>query len=122
MKKQEDVRLAVLREYDRWAKDHPNDAKKMGGFVFFGYLEKERPDLLDFRAVGDEKWQIFTAGFAIGWKINLSSRSSSRCPRRRLPASPISAGLDGRRRRVMRWKASARRPCKRRDKTASSNR
>ena len=49
MKKQEDARPAVLREYDRWAKDHPNDAKKMGGFVFFGYLEKERPDLLNFR-------------------------------------------------------------------------
>src|SRR5262249_27349784 len=56
MKKQEDARLAVLREYDRWAKDHPKDAKKMGGFVFFGYLEKERPDLLDFRA--KSKWQI----------------------------------------------------------------
>jgi len=55
MKKKEDARLAVLREYDRWAKDHPHDAKKMGGFVFFGYLEKERPDLLDFRAAS--KWQ-----------------------------------------------------------------
>jgi hypothetical protein len=33
MKKKEDARLAVLREYDRWAKDHPNDAKKMGGYV-----------------------------------------------------------------------------------------
>jgi hypothetical protein len=53
MKKKEDARLAVLREYDRWAKDHPNDAKKMGGYVFFTYLEKERPDLLDFRAA----WQ-----------------------------------------------------------------
>ena len=57
MKKQEDARLAVLREYDRWAEDHPNDAKKMGGYVFFGYLEKEKPDLLDFRAAGS-KWQI----------------------------------------------------------------
>ena len=55
MKKKEDARLAVLREYDRWAKEHPNDAKKMGGFVFFGYLEKERPDLLDVRAAS--KWQ-----------------------------------------------------------------
>jgi hypothetical protein len=57
MKKKEDARLAILREYDRWAKDHPNDAKKMGGFVFFEYLEKERPNLLDFRAHGS-KWQI----------------------------------------------------------------
>jgi len=56
MKKKEDARLAVLREYDRWAKDHPKDATKMGGYVFFGYLEKERPELLDFRPVGS-KWQ-----------------------------------------------------------------
>jgi hypothetical protein len=62
MKKQEDARLAVLREYDRWAKDHPNDARKMGGYVFFGYLEKERPDLLDFRAVA-ANGKSFTSGF-----------------------------------------------------------
>ena len=48
MKKKEDARLAVLRKYDRSAKDHPNDAKKMGGFVFFGYEKKERPDLSRF--------------------------------------------------------------------------
>ena len=35
MKKKEDARLAILREYDGWAKDNPNDAKKMGGYVFF---------------------------------------------------------------------------------------
>jgi hypothetical protein len=57
MKKQEDARVAILREFGRWAKEHSNDAKKMGGYVFFGYLEKERPDLLDFRAASS-KWQI----------------------------------------------------------------
>jgi len=30
----------------------------MGGFLFFRHLQKERSDLLDFRGVGDEKWQI----------------------------------------------------------------
>jgi hypothetical protein len=45
-------------EYDRWAKKHPNDARMMGGFLFFRYLQKEKSDLLDFRAVDDEKWQI----------------------------------------------------------------
>jgi hypothetical protein len=30
----------------------------MGGFRFFRYLQKEKSDLLDFHAVGDEKWQI----------------------------------------------------------------
>jgi hypothetical protein len=37
--KKDDARLAVLGEYDGWAKDHPNDAKMMGGFVFFSYRE-----------------------------------------------------------------------------------
>ena len=57
MKKKEDARQAVLREYDRWAKHHPNDAKKMGGYVFFRILREKGPDLLDFRAAGS-KWQI----------------------------------------------------------------
>jgi hypothetical protein len=30
----------------------------MGGFLFFRYLQDEKSDLLDFRAVDDEKWQI----------------------------------------------------------------
>jgi hypothetical protein len=54
--KKEEARRAVLSEYDRWAKKHPNDARMMGGFLFFRYLQNERSDLLDFRA-GD-KWQI----------------------------------------------------------------
>ena len=55
--KKEEARRAVLSEYDRWAKKHPDDAIMMGGFLFFRYLQNERSDLLDFRAVGD-KWQI----------------------------------------------------------------
>jgi hypothetical protein len=54
--KKEEARLAILSEYDRWAKKHPDDAIIMGGFLFFRYLQNERSDLLDFRA-GD-KWQI----------------------------------------------------------------
>ena len=56
--KKEEAKRAVLSEYDRWAKKHPNDARMMGGFLFFRYLQKEKSDLLDFRAVDDEKWQI----------------------------------------------------------------
>ena len=55
--KQEEARRAVLNAYDSWAKKHPNQASMMGGFLFFRYLEEERSDLLDFRAVGN-KWQI----------------------------------------------------------------
>ena len=47
----------LLREYDKWAKDHPDDATEMGGAVFFTYLQKDRLDLLDFHAVGSDKWQ-----------------------------------------------------------------
>jgi hypothetical protein len=54
--KKEEARLAILSEYDRWAKKHPDDAIIMGGFLFFRFLQNERSDLLDFRA-GD-KWQI----------------------------------------------------------------
>jgi hypothetical protein len=38
----------------------------MGGFLFFRYLQKEKSDLLDFRAVDDEKWQIVH-----GWLLRL---------------------------------------------------
>jgi hypothetical protein len=54
----EEARRAVLSEYDSWAKKHPDDASIMGGFLFFRYLQTDRSDLLDFRAVSDDKWQI----------------------------------------------------------------
>ena len=53
----EQARLAVLSEYGSWAKKHPSDARMMGGFRFFRYLQSEKSDLLDFRAAGS-KWPI----------------------------------------------------------------
>jgi hypothetical protein len=55
--KKEKARQAVLSEYDRWVKKHPNQASMMGGFLFFRYLQAERSELLDFRAAGN-KWQL----------------------------------------------------------------
>src|SRR6516164_179546 len=52
----EEARRTLLREYDKWAKDHPDDVTKRSGVVFFTYLQKERLDLLDFHAVGGDKW------------------------------------------------------------------
>src|SRR6516164_1978156 len=49
--------IAVLSEFDSWAKKHPNDASMMGGFLFFRYLQTDKSDLLDFRS-GDNKWPI----------------------------------------------------------------
>ena len=50
----EKARLAVLSEFDSWAK---KDASMMGGFLFFRYLQTDKSDLLDFRAA-DNKWPI----------------------------------------------------------------
>jgi hypothetical protein len=55
--KKEKARREVLSEYDSWAKKHPNDARMMGGFLFFRYLQEKRADLLDFRTAGS-KWPI----------------------------------------------------------------
>jgi hypothetical protein len=51
------AKAAILSEYERWAKKHPDDATMMGGFLFFRYLQNERSELLNFRAAGS-KWQI----------------------------------------------------------------
>ena len=51
------ARQAVLSEYDSWVKKHPDDARMMGGFLFFRYLQTDKSDLLDFRAAGS-KWPI----------------------------------------------------------------
>ena len=75
--KKDDARLAVLREYDRWAKAHPSNAKEMGGFVFFRYLEKEKPDLLDFRG-GASKWQIVHLWLRHGGRLEDQGRPSRR--------------------------------------------
>jgi hypothetical protein len=48
------ARQAVLTEYDSWVKKHPDDARMMGGFLFFRYLQTDKADLLEFRA----KWPI----------------------------------------------------------------
>jgi hypothetical protein len=56
------ARAAVIREWDSWAKSHPDDAKELSeaGMHFFTYLRKERPELLDFRYAGD-KWRAIHA-------------------------------------------------------------
>jgi hypothetical protein len=54
---QEEAKQAVLSKYDKWAKKHPNEARMMGGFLFYRYLQTDKSDLLDFRAA-DNKWPI----------------------------------------------------------------
>jgi len=59
------ARIAVIKEWDVWARKHPEDAKISGGIMFFSYLQRERPDLLlGFKFPGD-KWQIIH-----GWLLH----------------------------------------------------
>ena len=55
----EQARQVVLSEYDSWAKNHPNEASMMGGFLFFRYLQTDKSDLLDFRTAGSVRHQSF---------------------------------------------------------------
>jgi hypothetical protein len=51
------AKQAVIKEWDDWASKHGEDVVG-DGMLFFGYLQRERPDLLlDFKHPGD-KWQI----------------------------------------------------------------
>jgi hypothetical protein len=61
----EEARRTLLREYDKWAKDHPDDITKRSGVVFFTYLQKERLDLLDFHALAATSGRPSTAGFIL---------------------------------------------------------
>jgi hypothetical protein len=40
------AKLAILREWDFWAKEHSEAASLSGGLRFFEYLKNRRPDLL----------------------------------------------------------------------------
>ena len=58
----EEARRTLLREYDKWAKDHPDDATNRGGVVFFAYLQKERSDSISM-LLAATSGQPSTAGF-----------------------------------------------------------
>jgi hypothetical protein len=49
-----------LSEYDRWAKKHPNDARMMGGFLFYRHLQKDK---------------VGAARFPCGWRRQVANRS-----------------------------------------------
>ena len=53
MAKKEDspAKLAIIREWDAWSQEHPGDAEIQDCMLFFSFLERERPDLLNFESV-----------------------------------------------------------------------
>jgi len=70
--KKEDSRRAVLTEYDRWAKQHPNQASMMGGFLFFRYF-RQKGRIFSISVRLGASGRSFTAGFKIGCKTRLAS-------------------------------------------------
>jgi hypothetical protein len=55
------TKLAIIKQWDAWAKRYPTDAKVSGGAPLYSYLKRERPDLLfEFKMLGD-KWQTIHA-------------------------------------------------------------
>ncbi len=75
MAKKEDspAKLAILHEWDLWAKEHPEAASASGSLGFFEHLKNRRPDLLlDFRASGEvEKSAFMVAGCAKSEELNV---------------------------------------------------
>jgi hypothetical protein len=66
----DEARRAVLREWDAWASENPEDAKAgMAGMMFFAYLQRKRPELLDFKYPGADKWQQVSAWLSSGSRI-----------------------------------------------------
>ena len=71
MAKNEDgpAKLAILQEWDFWAKENPEAASRSGSFRFFEYLKHRRPDLLmDFRTSGD-KWKTVRSWLRAARKV-----------------------------------------------------
>ncbi len=56
---QDDARSAILSAFQKWKSDHHaggNTVAVHQALLFYGWLSRERPDLLSFRASGDT-WQ-----------------------------------------------------------------
>src|SRR5262245_38724384 len=67
--KKEEARHAVLGEYDRWAKKHPNDARMAAFSSSDTYRKKSRTSSISVRLT-TRSGKSFTAGYRIGWETN----------------------------------------------------
>jgi hypothetical protein len=54
-----DAKRAIIREWDEWSKSHASASPASGteAQLFFSYLQRERPSLLEFRSGEQDKWQ-----------------------------------------------------------------
>lgn len=66
--KKEEARQRVLTEWDRWP-DRPGNPTGNDAMIFFGFLQRERPNLLMFRSAGD-KWQTVHSWLLSGGRVS----------------------------------------------------
>lgn len=64
--KQSDAELAILKEWLNLSQEDKFD--QHCGFMFYGWLQKNRPELLSFRVSGDKYQKIN------GWVLTWQSR------------------------------------------------
>lgn len=55
--KQSQAKELIRAEYLRWKNNPANENSSDPKFQFFLWLQQNRPDLLDFRYSGSDKWQ-----------------------------------------------------------------
>jgi hypothetical protein len=77
--KKEEAKRAVLSEYDRWAKKHPNDARMMGAFSSTDTYRKKNRTFSISVPLAMTSGKSFRAGFGIGWKIRLTHPNKAKC-------------------------------------------
>jgi hypothetical protein len=54
-----EAKASIIREWDKWAAKHVSPGQTASGndgMIFYGYVRKEHPELLNFRESGD-RWQ-----------------------------------------------------------------
>jgi hypothetical protein len=51
---------AIVHEWDKWAEEMADKYGPSADMCFFYYLERDRPDLLDF-SYGGDKWRAVQA-------------------------------------------------------------
>jgi hypothetical protein len=57
--KQDDARRMILSEWATWAAEKRlTNPRGTDGFIFFGFIQKERPHLLEFKTPVSDKWQV----------------------------------------------------------------
>jgi hypothetical protein len=76
--KREEAQRSIIQEWDGWAASNLVPGVRItvaDGLAFFGYLQKYRPKLLNFRIRSGDKWQAVH-----GWLLRAGKVKNRRAP------------------------------------------